>query len=617
MKTIIKFIWIANLIIFARSIQIVLALMQHLKYLYKFLWKHRGKLLIGTFFVLISNIFALYPAEFVRKAFDTILENSQNINNGSADANLFNNTNKIILKYTSLILLFSFLKGVFMFFMRQTIIVVSRYIEFDLKNEIYKKYQHLNLEFYKKNKTGDLMNRISEDVSKVRMAVGPGLMYTINITTLFFLVINRMLDINSKLTLYTLIPFPLLAISIYYVSNKINVRSEKAQKQLSKITAITQESYSGIEIIKSFNQQKNILNNFVNQCKNYTKKQINLIEVEAFFFPLIIVLIGSSTLITIYIGGLESFKNNISTGNIAEFIIYINMLAWPIASIGWITSLLQRASASQERINKFLKIKPKINRNNTKKTLVKGNIKFEDVSLIYNDTNIKALKCINLEIEEGKTLGVFGKTGSGKTTLLDLITRLYDATSGKIFINNIDIKNINLSSLRSYIGYVPQDGYLFSGTIKDNIIFSSDDYNYDKMVAAAKYAEILDEINSFKDGFNTIVGERGVQLSGGQKQRLSIARVFYKNPLMYIFDDCLSAIDKQKSKNILINLNKKMKSKTSIIVSHKISSLEKLDDIIVLKKGEIIQKGSHKNLINTEGYYKEVFIKQSSNLENI
>ena len=591
--------------------------MQHLKYLYKFLWKHKLKLLIGTFFVLISNIFALYPAEFVRKAFDTILENSQNIDNGSADANLFNNTNKIILKYTSLILLFSFLKGVFMFFMRQTIIVVSRYIEFDLKNEIYKKYQQLNLEFYKKNKTGDLMNRISEDVSKVRMAVGPGLMYTINITTLFFLVINRMLDINSKLTLYTLIPFPLLAVSIYYVSNKINVRSEKAQKQLSKITAITQESYSGIEIIKSFNQQKNILKNFVNQCKNYTKKQISLIEIEAIFFPLIIVLIGSSTLITIYIGGLESFKNNISTGNIAEFIIYINMLAWPIASIGWITSLLQRASASQERINKFLKIKPKINRNNTKKTLIKGNIKFEDVSLIYNDTNIKALKCINLEIKEGKTLGVFGKTGSGKTTLLDLITRLYDATSGKITINNIDIKNINLSSLRSYIGYVPQDGYLFSGTIRDNIIFSSDDYNYDKMVAAAKYAEILDEINSFKDGFNTIVGERGVQLSGGQKQRLSIARVFYKNPLMYIFDDCLSAIDKQKSKNILINLNKKMKSKTSIIVSHKISSLEKLDDIIVLKKGEIIQKGSHKTLINTEGYYKEVFIKQSSNLENI
>ena len=591
--------------------------MQHLKYLYKFLWKHKLKLLVGTFFVLISNFFALYPAEFVRKAFDTILENTHNINHGNSDANLFNNTNKIILKYTSLILLFSVLKGVFMFFMRQTIIVVSRYIEFDLKNEIYKKYQQLNLEFYKKNKTGDLMNRISEDVGKVRMAVGPGLMYTINITTLFFLVINRMLDINSKLTLYTLIPFPLLAISIYYVSNKINVRSEKAQKQLSKITAITQESYSGIEIIKSFNQQKNILKNFVNQCKKYTKKQIDLIEIEAFFFPLIIVLIGSSTLITIYIGGLESFKNNISTGNIAEFIIYINMLAWPIASIGWITSLLQRASASQERINKFLKIKPKINQNKTKKTLVKGNIKFKDVSLIYNDTNIKALNCINLEIQEGKTLGVFGKTGSGKTTLLDLITRLYDTTSGKIFIDNIDIKKINLSSLRSYIGYVPQDGYLFSGTIKDNIIFSSDNYNYNRMVAAAKYAEILDEINSFKDGFNTIVGERGVQLSGGQKQRLSIARVFYKNPLMYIFDDCLSAIDKQKSKNILINLNKKMKSKTSIIVSHKISSLEKLDDIIVLKKGEIIQKGSHTDLIKTEGYYKEVFIKQSSNLENI
>ncbi len=591
--------------------------MQHLKYLYKFLWKHKLKLLLGTFFVLISNIFALYPAEFVRKAFDTILENTQNIDYSNSDANPISTTNKIILKYTSLILLFSVLKGVFMFFMRQTIIVVSRYIEFDLKNEIYKKYQQLNLEFYKKNKTGDLMNRISEDVSKVRMALGPGLMYTINITTLFFLVINRMLDINSKLTLYTLIPFPLLAISIYYVSNKINVRSEKAQKQLSKITAITQESYSGIEIIKSFNQQKNILKNFVNQCKNYTKKQIDLIEIEAFFFPLIIVLIGSSTLITIYIGGLESFKNNISTGNIAEFIIYINMLAWPIASIGWITSLLQRAAASQERINKFLKIKPKINRINSKKTLIKGNIKFKDVSLTYNDTNIKALKCINFEIQEGKTLGVFGKTGSGKTTLLDLITRLYDATSGKILIDNIDIKKINLSSLRSYVGYVPQDGYLFSGTIKENIIFSSDNYNYDKMVAAAKYAEIFDEINSFKNGFNTIVGERGVQLSGGQKQRLSIARVFYKNPLMYVFDDCLSAIDKQKSKNILINLNKKMKRKTSIIVSHKISSLETLDNIMVLKKGKIIQTGSHKDLINQDGYYKEVFIKQSSNLDNI
>ena len=418
--------------------------MQHLKYLYKFLWKHKLKLLVGTFFVLISNIFALYPAEFVRKAFDTILENTQNINNSSSDTNPISSSNKIILKYTSLILLFSVLKGIFMFFMRQTIIVVSRYIEFDLKNEIYKKYQQLNLEFYKKNKTGDLMNRISEDVSKVRMAVGPGLMYTINITTLFFLVINRMLDINSKLTLFTLIPFPLLAISIYYVSNKINVRSEKAQKQLSKITAITQESYSGIEIIKSFNQQKNILKNFVNECKKYTKKQIDLIEIEAFFFPLIIVLIGSSTLITIYIGGLESFKNNISTGNIAEFIIYINMLAWPIASIGWITSLLQRASASQERINKFLKIKPKIYQNNIKKTFIKGNIKFKDVSLTYNDTNIKALKIISKI--EGKT-SRFLVNYSGKTTLLDLITRLYDTTSGKILIDNIDIKKINISSL--------------------------------------------------------------------------------------------------------------------------------------------------------------------------
>ena len=591
--------------------------MQHLKYLYKFLYTHKQKLFVGFFFVLVSNIFALYPAEFVRKAFDNILENTQNINYNNTDIDLVSISNKIILKYTSLILLFSVLKGVFMYYMRQTIIVVSRNIEFDLKNEIYQKYQELNLEFYKKNKTGDLMNRISEDVSKVRMAVGPGLMYTINITTLFFLVINKMLDINTKLTLFTLIPFPLLAISIYYVSNKINLRSEKAQKQLSKITATTQESYSGIEIIKSFNQQKNIIENFVSQCKNYTKKQIDLIKIEAFFFPLIIVLIGSSTLITIYVGGLESFNNNISTGNIAEFIIYINMLAWPIASIGWITSLLQRASASQERINNFLKIKPQIYQTNNKNTFIKGNIKFKDVSLTYNDTNIKALKNINLEINEGKTLGIFGKTGSGKTTILDLITRLYDSTSGEISLDNINIKKINLSTIRSHIGYVPQDGYLFSGTIKENIIFSSDIYNYDKMIEAAKYAEILEEIITFKDGFNTLVGERGVQLSGGQKQRLSIARVFYKNPSMYIFDDCLSAIDKQKSKNILINLNKKIKSKTSIIVSHKISSLKNLDNIIVLKKGKIIQTGTHKILIRKAGYYKDMFNKQSSNLENI
>ena len=586
--------------------------MIHLKHLNKYLWKYRKLLIIGFLLILTSNIFALYPAEFVRKAFDSVILHIENTESIIKERS---NPKKILIKYSALIILFAVLKGIFMYYMRQTIIVMSRKIEFDLKNEIYQKYQMLSLSFYKQNNTGDLMNRISEDVSRVRMAVGPALMYSINITILFYLVINKMISINISLTLYTLAPFPLLALGIYFISNKINYRSEQVQNQLSVLTTITQETYSGINIIKSFNNENNIFLSFLDECKKYTHKKIKLIKIEAFFFPLIILLIGSSTILTVYIGGLEHLKGNISTGNIAEFIIYVNMLAWPVASIGWVTSLIQQAAASQERINNFLIIKPKIQNPINGGKIIKGDINFTNVSLKYSNTNILALNKLNLNIKNGQSIGIFGKTGSGKTTIINLITRLYDTSKGKVTINNINIKKLDLHSVRSYIGYIPQDGYLFSGSIKDNITFTSDKIDVNKMIQAAKDAEIFDEINSFHNKFETIIGERGVQLSGGQKQRIAIARAFYKEYKIFILDDCLSAIDAKKEKKILDNLRNKQKNITSIIVSHKINSIKESNKIIVLSEGNIIEEGTHKNLLNKKGFYYDIYNKQIQELE--
>ena len=574
--------------------------MKHLFYLNKFLWKYRLLLSVGTVFIIIANLFALYPAEFVRKAFDSIELNLVN-HNSSIDF-----ISKQLIKYSFLIILFAVLKGVFMYFMRQTIIVMSRKIEYDLKNEIYIKYQILSMSFYKENKTGDLMNRISEDVSKVRMYLGPALMYSINILILFSLVISKMLSISITLTSYVLLPLPLLAFSVYFVSYKINRNSEKVQEQLSKITTITQENLSGVKIIKAFSNEENTLLVFYNTCKQYTKRQLQLVKIEAIFFPLIITMIGISTVLTVYIGGLESFKGSISTGNIAEFIIYVNMLAWPVASLGWITSLVQRSAASQERINNFLLIEPEIQNNITILTPIEGDINFNEVSFSYKDTKIQALKDTSLIIEAGKKIGVFGKTGSGKTTLVNLICRLYDCSSGDISINNVNIKKLNLNQLRNSIGYVPQDGYLFSGTIKENIAFSSDNIDENKIIEAAKKAAIYNEIINFKDGLETRIGERGVQLSGGQRQRLSIARVFYKNPDLFIFDDCLSAIDATKEKKILNNLKKVAKNKTSIIISHRISAIKDSYKIIVLEKGEITDIGNHKQLLSKKGLYHQM-----------
>ena len=577
--------------------------MHHLKYLNKFFWKYKQTLCLGIVFIIVANIFAIYPAEFVREALDYVLQNIEEPKTG--------NLSNTLVNYGLLIVGCAILKGIFLYFMRQTIIVMSRKIEFDIKNEIFNKYQQLSISFYNENKIGDLMNRITEDVTRVRMYIGPTLMYAINIIVLFFLVITQMLAVSKTLTAFVLFPLPILAISIYFVSSKINRQSEQVQAQLSEITSISQETFSGIQIIKSFTNENNSLKVFFESCKEYTRKQIKLVKIEAVFIPLIITLIGLSTILTIYVGGLEVFAGRISAGNIAEFIIYVNMLAWPVASIGWVTSLIQRASASQERINEFLNLEPRIRNFNNAQTLISGDISFKEISLTYRDTKIKALDKISFDIKEGSTLGIFGKTGSGKSTIANLICRILDLDSGNISFGHIPIKKLNLNNLRSSIGYIPQDGYLFSGTIKENIAFSKDVIDENQIILSAKKADILDEINKFQDGFNTIVGERGVQLSGGQRQRLAIARAFYKNPDIYIFDDCLSAVDANKEKEILKNLQNETKNKTTIIISHRISTFQNADKIIVLNSGVLVDSGNHEELISREGFYKEIHISQS------
>ena len=579
--------------------------MKHLKYLNKFLWKYKATLLLGLVFIVLTNIFAIYPAEFVRNALDSLIEKLNNQEN--------KNISLVLLKYGGLIVLFAILKGIFLYMTRQTIIVMSRKIEFDLKNEVFDHYQKLSIGFYKINKTGDLMNRITEDITKVRMYLGPAIMYSINLSVLFSLVIYKMFAVSKILSIFVLFPLPLLAISVYFVSNRINKKSERVQAQLSTVTSISQESFSGIRIIKSFTNEENTLKVFFNSCKEYTSRQIELIKIEAMFIPLIITLIGISTVLTIYIGGLEVFKGNITTGNIAEFIIYVNMLAWPVASVGWVTSLIQRASASQERINEFLKNVPEIKNTNEVKTNLNSDIIFNRVSLVYSDTNIRALDNVNFKILNNKQIGIFGKTGSGKTSIVNLICRLYDVSSGNIQINDLNLKNIDLNHLRSSIGYVPQDGYLFSGTIRENIGFSSNNINNNEIEIAAKKAEMIDEINSFPDKFETVIGERGVQLSGGQRQRLAIARVFYKKPEIYIFDDCLSAVDANKEQKILENLKKETNSKTTIIISHRISTLEKSDNIIVMDEGKIIEEGTHSELLSNDSFYSQIHVNQTNN----
>jgi ATP-binding cassette subfamily B protein len=503
------------------------------------------------------------------------------------------------------------LSGFFTFWMRQMIIVVSRYIEFDLKNEIFAQYERLSLNFYKKNRTGDLMNRISEDVSKVRMYFGPAIMYSINMITLFVIVIAYMVQIDKTLTLYTLLPLPVLSLSIYFLSRIINERSRVVQEYLSKLTAFTQEFFSGINVIKAYGIEKYSLKDFDELATESKEKNISLSKVQAFFFPLMVLLIGVSNIIVIYVGGMRYINGQIeSIGVIAEFIIYVNMLTWPVAVVGWVTSIIQEAEASQKRINEFLQIEPEIQNPANSHISIDGNIEFKNVSFIYDDTNIKALDNISFKLPNGETLAILGKTGSGKSTIAYLIARLYDVTSGQLSIDGKPITEINLDDLRNSIGFVPQEAFLFSDTIKNNIKFGDENATDSVIENAAKNAHVHENIIQFSKGYETLVGERGVTLSGGQKQRVSIARAIIKNPQILIFDDCLSAVDTETEEIILNNLKKVSKDKTTIIISHRVSSAKNADHIIVLDKGKIIQQGNHDSLVNQEGFYQDLYNQQ-------
>jgi len=506
--------------------------------------------------------------------------------------------------------------GVLTFLMRQTLIVMSRHVEFDLKNEIFKHYEVLDQNFYKRNRTGDLMNRISEDVSKVRMYVGPTVMYTINTFIRFTVVIIYMYNVSPQLTLYTLLPLPILSYIIFKLSKEINKRSTIFQQYLSKVSSFTQEVFSGVRVLKAYaleNQFQDNLNNLAEESKT---KSMSLAKVQSTFGPLMIGLIGISNLVVIYFGGLMYIKGTIqSIGTIAEFILYVNMLTWPVASIGWVSSLVQEAEASQKRLNEFLKIEPEIKNKNTNATPIQGEIEFKNVSYTYEDTNINAIQNISFKVKKGQTLAILGKTGAGKSSILSLLTRLYDIKEGAILIDGTPIDQVNLFDLRNSIGIVPQDSFLFSDTIKNNIKFGNENASEEDVIAAAKNAAVHQNILAFNKQYETILGERGITLSGGQKQRVSIARAIIKDPKIFLFDDCLSAVDTETEEQILNNLLQISKDKTTIIVSHRVSSAKNADKIIILEEGQIIQEGTHNQLVNQEGYYAELYLKQLSEKE--
>ncbi|MBU2952104.1 ABC transporter ATP-binding protein/permease [Tamlana agarivorans] len=580
--------------------------MKELQHLNKYFFKYKTHLLTGIVITIIARIFLLFTPRYIKEIF-VIIENY--LKGGVTEASIKTDLTEAILYIIGA----AIIGGILTFFMRQTIINVSRYIEYDLKNEIYEQYQKLSLNFYKKNRTGDLMNRITEDVGRVRMYAGPAIMYSINTVALFVIVIIYMFNASPKLTLYTILPLPILSIIIYKLSKEIHKRSTVVQEYLSKLSTFTQESFSGISVIKAYGMEPQTSENFNTLAKESKTKQIDLTKVQAWFFPMMILLIGMSNLLVIYVGGMQYIDGEIeSIGTIAEFIIYVNMLTWPVATVGWVTSIVQQAEASQKRINEFLKIEPEIRNYTSNHTEITGDIVFKNVHFTYDDTNIKALKGVSFNIKEGETLAILGKTGSGKSTVLDLVGRLYDIDKGSILINDTEIDQLNLNELRNSIGYVPQDAFLFSDSIKTNIKFGNQEASDDDVIEAAKNAQVHKNIIKFNKGYDTVLGERGITLSGGQKQRVSIARAIIKSPKILLFDDCLSAVDTETEEKILRNINKLSKGRTSIIVSHRVSSAKNADKIIVLEDGEIVQEGTHESLINVEGYYKHLYLKQLS-----
>lgn len=581
--------------------------MKSLQHLNKYFFKYKWHFLLGILFTIISNYFGVRMPLFVKTTIDSLM---QNVNINSVNDALW-----VSLKIGGIYMLLSLAKGFFLFLMRQTIIVMSRHIEFDLKNDIYDQYQKLDMSFYKKNRTGDLMNRISEDVSHVRMYLGPGIMYSINLVVLFTLVVYQMIIISPTLTAYVLIPLPIMSYLIYKVSARMNFLSKKVQEEQSLLSTIAQESFAGIRVIKAYGQQKSTEKKFNRSSDHYKNKSMKLVFVNALFIPTILFLIGLSTILSIYLGGNMSFNNEISLGGIVAFIFFVNNLTWPFASIGWVTSLIQRAAASQQRINEFLDVEPEIKSNKDATNFSFDTaIKFDNVSFRYKNTGIEALKNVTFRINKGETFAIIGKTGSGKSTILSLLLRQLDPDEGNIVFDQSDLKNMNLELYRNKVGIVPQDVFLFSDSIRNNVLFGSNtpEVTQEQLKEATATADIYETIKSFNKEFETVLGERGVNLSGGQKQRLSIARALLRKPELLILDDCLSAVDTETENRILERLNDQSQDQTTIIVSHRISTIRNAEKIIVINQGEIIEKGSHESLLKNKGFYYQMHQQQLS-----
>jgi ATP-binding cassette, subfamily B, multidrug efflux pump len=580
-------------------------------YLNKYFRKYSVYLGLGVLFIVCSNIFAILIAPIVRTAIDSMIANVKlhqvlNISQGL----ILKEISTMALFFGGLVLASAIVKGIFMYFMRQTVIVMSRYIEFDLKNEIFEQYQRLGASFYSKNYTGDLMNRISEDVSQVRMYLGPAVMYTINLIALFILVISVMVSINPTITLYVLIPLPILSVSIYYVSEIINKRSSVLQAKLSGITTFVQESFSGIRVLKSFASESHFTGKFQEQSDDYKRQYMRLVQVNALFFPLTMMLVGLSVIITIYFGGKQVIAGTFSFGNIAEYVIYVNMLTWPVASLGWVTSIIQRASASQERINHFLEEKPE-NRIGVETFRFDNAIAFNNVSFSYDNTTV--LSNLNFAIKKGQTVGIIGTTGSGKSTLASLLMRLYNPNNGEITIDNHNVNELSLPAYRSLFGYVPQDIFLFSESIRDNILFGSESPKTESDIESiTKMTDVWDDIQGFTNKFDTVLGERGITLSGGQKQRVAIARALIRNPEILILDDSLSAVDTHTERSIKNNLKEFGKNKTVVLISHRVSTVEDADFILVLDEGQIVEQGAPSQLLVQNGVFAEMVKTQNA-----
>jgi ATP-binding cassette, subfamily B, multidrug efflux pump len=592
--------------------------MKALSHLNKYLLKYKWHLFWGLVFVIISNAFQILPGQMVRYAMDLVTDNIQvykSLGQGPARIKFFEAFAVNVLIIALVILVMALLRGLFLYFVRQTLIVMSRLIEYDLKNEIFEHYQTLPLSFYRRNNTGDLMNRISEDVGRVRMYLGPSIMYGLQLFTLFFMLIPFMFTISVKLTLFALIPLPLLSFGIYYVNNIIEKRSEEIQKSQSRLSTFVQEAFSGIRVLKSFVRERESVNKFAIENDEYKRQSLKLTRVQSLFFPLMFGLIGLSTILTVYEGSVEVINGSLTFGNIAEFIIYVNLLTWPVASLGWTSSLVQRAEASQKRINEFLLTKTDLYSEKKIVHEIKGKIEFRNTSFQYPDTGIQALKNISFDIQSGESLAIIGSTGSGKSTISNLISRLYDTTEGEIRIDDIPIRDYDITNLRSQIGYVPQDVFLFSDTIFNNIAFGLVTPDETKVIQSAKDADVYTNIMEFPQGFNTRVGERGITLSGGQKQRVSIARAIVREPKILLLDDVLSAVDTKTENTILNSMKSIMRGRTTIIISHRVSSAKLANKIIVLNDGVIAEQGTHESLLGLRGIYADLYEKQMTSDE--